>query len=325
MSDLSPAARRLLASAVEHDGPSPQRQRQLEHKIAQAVSASTVAWASNAAAAQVTAQTTGGLAPAGQGLVAKVVAGGQGAAGSALGSSVAPSVGTAIGGAKGGAAAAAAKTFGGAATWVVAASVTTAAVTTPLVLQHFDSEPTFGQALTEAKAPSVASHRVTGPAPAVEPKPDEASIGAAPMLVEGSDGARSAAPSSGEANLAPRSALVAPSSKPSPGTSQRQVGAELVLLGKAQAALRAGDASSALALLDEHARRFSSGQLSAERQAARVLALCSLGRVVEARSMARRFLSQYPRSPLTQRINSSCVDQENSDVFKTESSPPGNE
>ncbi len=59
----------------------------------------------------------------------------------------------------------------------------------------------------------------------------------------------------------------------------------------------AGDPSGAIALLDEHARRFPSGALGEERDATRVLALCALGRTGEARAPAARFFAAFPGGP----------------------------
>jgi len=62
--------------------------------------------------------------------------------------------------------------------------------------------------------------------------------------------------------------------------------AELALVSKAKQQLRSGRAADALRVLDEHARRFASGQLGAERDELRVEALCQLGRDDEARRVS---------------------------------------
>lgn len=84
---------------------------------------------------------------------------------------------------------------------------------------------------------------------------------------------------------------------------------ELALMREVRTALSSGNASRALTLLDEHARRFPRGTLGQERQATRVLALCAAGRVGEARAEAARFEKAAPRSPLLPRIRSSCAGQ----------------
>jgi outer membrane protein assembly factor BamD (BamD/ComL family) len=84
------------------------------------------------------------------------------------------------------------------------------------------------------------------------------------------------------------------------------VAAEVLLLGEAHAAIRNGQAEHALALLDEHSRRFPRGALGEEREASRVTALCALGRVAEARAAADRFLRVSPLSPHAGRVRASC-------------------
>ncbi len=46
--------------------------------------------------------------------------------------------------------------------------------------------------------------------------------------------------------------------------------------------------------------------LGEERAAERILALCALGRKDEARTEAQRFLSRFPRSPVAERVRTSC-------------------
>ncbi|HEY5956723.1 MAG TPA: hypothetical protein VIV60_09230 [Polyangiaceae bacterium] len=57
---------------------------------------------------------------------------------------------------------------------------------------------------------------------------------------------------------------------------------EVAVLARAQAALRSGRPASALDVLNEYERKFSNGLLAEECTAARVHALCALGRTAEA-------------------------------------------
>ena len=82
---------------------------------------------------------------------------------------------------------------------------------------------------------------------------------------------------------------------------------EAELLAAVQGELSANKPERALELLDEHERAYSSGALSEERQAARVLALCQAGQRETARYHAIEFLKAAPRSPLVPRIQSSCA------------------
>jgi hypothetical protein len=81
---------------------------------------------------------------------------------------------------------------------------------------------------------------------------------------------------------------------------------EARLLKQAQQALRAGEPQAALTALAEHQRRFPRGQLTLERSAARVTALCALGRTPQALSAAEAFLQQHPQSGLSQQVRASC-------------------
>jgi RNA polymerase sigma-70 factor (ECF subfamily) len=95
-----------------------------------------------------------------------------------------------------------------------------------------------------------------------------------------------------------------PVETPAPAPS---LSGETRLLEAAQRELASGRAASALSLLEEHRQRFPSGALTEERTAARVLSLCALGRVEEARRSAEAFVAASPRSPLIPRLRGSCA------------------
>jgi TolA-binding protein len=83
---------------------------------------------------------------------------------------------------------------------------------------------------------------------------------------------------------------------------------EIALLRRAQAALRSGNASGALSLLDEHATRFPKGTLAHERLVTRVQALCKAGRIAQARGLYRAIAGGNPRSPHLAALRNSCPD-----------------
>jgi outer membrane protein assembly factor BamD (BamD/ComL family) len=85
------------------------------------------------------------------------------------------------------------------------------------------------------------------------------------------------------------------------------VGDELEILRAAEERFHAGAPSQALALLDDHARRFPHGVLAEERRASRILALCQLGQVALATSEADSFVAQYPASPFVERVRRACA------------------
>ncbi|HEY5960687.1 MAG TPA: hypothetical protein VIV60_29235 [Polyangiaceae bacterium] len=82
--------------------------------------------------------------------------------------------------------------------------------------------------------------------------------------------------------------------------------AEVAGLREVQTAMSAGHAAQSLSLLDDLDARFASGTLTQERAAARIFALCQLGRLVEARSRARSFEQHWPRSPIVARVRRAC-------------------
>ena len=63
---------------------------------------------------------------------------------------------------------------------------------------------------------------------------------------------------------------------------------ELDLMARARAALRAGNPTRALSLLDEHEKRFPNGALKQERDRTRLTASCDAGYASEARELAAR-------------------------------------
>ena len=88
--------------------------------------------------------------------------------------------------------------------------------------------------------------------------------------------------------------------------AQRQLAEETVALAAVQDALSQQDAVRALALIDQQKRQYASGQLTEERAAAEVIALCSAGRSAEADTARGHFTANYPNSPLTKRVTIGC-------------------
>jgi hypothetical protein len=93
----------------------------------------------------------------------------------------------------------------------------------------------------------------------------------------------------------------APAAAPPAIPAEDPLIAETRRLREAHGALQAGDAQKALALLGEEG-----GQLGEERAAARVLALCQLGKVAEMEAARAAFLRDHPRSPLASRVGAGC-------------------
>lgn len=81
---------------------------------------------------------------------------------------------------------------------------------------------------------------------------------------------------------------------------------EVAILSRASAELHAGRPAAALAALDEHQRKFPGGVLAQERAAARIQALCALGRTGEARAAIARLARTSPTSPHLARARKAC-------------------
>ena len=86
------------------------------------------------------------------------------------------------------------------------------------------------------------------------------------------------------------------------GTSLDTAGADEYLLLRAARQALTGEPGRALALTDEHVRRFAHGRLEQERETIAVEALAQLGRTAQAQSRGRLFLSTYPGSPYRNRV-----------------------
>lgn len=152
------------------------------------------------------------------------------------------------------------------------------------------------------------------------PEPAATTLAAAPTI-SSSSSQRPVAVASVEAPVppAPPASSAPPAPSVAPAASVRRppptpslpappsIGEETSLLAGAQSALRAGDAKGALSLLERHRERYPSGALAEEREASRVLALCKLGRVAEARSAADTFVTAHPRSPAVPRVRAACA------------------
>ncbi len=121
------------------------------------------------------------------------------------------------------------------------------------------------------------------------------------------------------AERAPASAPEKPANGafPSPGAeepapsraraSENALQAEARELAEAKNLLNEGRAQQASSLLEQSAARFPAGALGHERELLSVQALMRLGKVKLARERARRFLEQFPNSPLAPRMRRSVL------------------
>jgi hypothetical protein len=127
---------------------------------------------------------------------------------------------------------------------------------------------------------------------------------AAPAL-EPTPTALSDAPSTLPASVKPVSTA---QSRPqaTPPRPPNRLAQEVEILSRAGADVRGGRAVSALQALDEHERKFPSGALAEERSAARVQALCALGRTKDAEAELARLARLSPDSAQSARARKAC-------------------
>jgi hypothetical protein len=129
----------------------------------------------------------------------------------------------------------------------------------------------------------------------IDPEPPAtASVANAPSPVPSAEAVRPGA-----------SAVPVPSAAPPSPERRDSLEEELALLASAQTALRSGQAAQALALTDEHAKRFPKGMLGAERRLIRIRALCASGRKEQGLAEGR---AAFPdeASPGRQQLEAAC-------------------
>lgn len=86
------------------------------------------------------------------------------------------------------------------------------------------------------------------------------------------------------------------------GTSAGELADQIALVDAARSALAAGGAQRALSIVSKYQSEFPNGTFRPEVSAVKVEALVKLGRTVEARALAERFLVAYGPSPLADRV-----------------------
>lgn len=155
------------------------------------------------------------------------------------------------------------------------------------------------------KAVDVAREAPSALAPAVV-EPDHEKTNAPEASSEVPSAAVEALPS--VASAPTKRSAPAPSTPPSGDNDALE--REARLLADAVRANERGDGELALVILDRHARMFPNGWLVNERAAERIMVLCSLGKLEQARREARVFLDGRPKGPLAHRVETSCASQE---------------
>jgi hypothetical protein len=97
----------------------------------------------------------------------------------------------------------------------------------------------------------------------------------------------------------------APTTEPARGLRRAHdsLSEEVAILSRAETELHSGRAESALKLLSDHERKFKNGILAEERTAARIQALCALGRTSDANAQMTRL---SPESLHGERARQAC-------------------
>ena len=139
------------------------------------------------------------------------------------------------------------------------------------------------------------------------PAPTEAPVKppaiAAPPVAHGTPPAASVeSPDEPQGELAPEPPVTAPRKT----VAVDPLAEEVAILSKATSALRAGNPAEGLRLLGEHQRKFPKGRLAEERRAARIQALCALGKLSAAEAELARLAQSSPRSPHLARAQRAC-------------------
>jgi hypothetical protein len=211
----------------------------------------------------------------------------------------------------------------GAALFSVAWKVMLGVVTAGAVYVAVASPP--GKSSSEDRAPALSTTTAAVAKATSSPEPKAAEASPAPSSPQqASDPAASKSPTAPvakvdppkpvpgrEASKAPE-APKAPEASPSPAADlptpapANSLDAETRKLGEAERALQGGDPARALSMIDEQSATYQSGQLREEREAARIFALCKLGRTAEAEAARAAFLRDHPHAPTVDRVRAAC-------------------
>jgi hypothetical protein len=287
MSDLGPDARALLDATRHADDPTDADAARIRAKLAARLGAGALAGGVAATVAKSAAAKTGGAAAGA-------------AKGAWAGTGVTGAVGNAIGTAKVLACLA----------LIAAGGAGVASVVSGERSVSDESAPPAGRAAPSSA--TVKEARVGNPVKAEEPSSPELERHEEPGGID--DGTASAPvaavaervrsgvnPRRAAAERLPAPAMTAAPQRP------EDLAAELGLVRAARDRLVARDPRGALALVEQHAAQHPRGVLTEEREAARVHALCGLGRQREARSAASEFRGAFPRSPHLRALARSCA------------------
>lgn len=81
---------------------------------------------------------------------------------------------------------------------------------------------------------------------------------------------------------------------------------EMILIQKANKALRANNPAGAMKHLREHETQFKNGAMRIEREGLKVVTLCKQGNLTKGKQAKARFLKRSPNSPVAIQVRNSC-------------------
>lgn len=90
-------------------------------------------------------------------------------------------------------------------------------------------------------------------------------------------------------------------------SAESDFAADARLLRDVHAALSSGDGEKALSMLEARRANGGAGVLAEEREAARLVTSCKLGRRTQVAAAAQRFLNDHGNSPLAERVRQACL------------------
>lgn len=107
-----------------------------------------------------------------------------------------------------------------------------------------------------------------------------------------------------DAPVAPEMRAPKRAATPASARDANELSNELSALEAARRALVSGNATRALALLDEYARKYSAPRLATEAAVLRIEALVARGDRARARQLGQQFLAKNPKGPYERRVRS---------------------
>ncbi|MBI5498473.1 MAG: hypothetical protein HY904_25955 [Deltaproteobacteria bacterium] len=173
------------------------------------------------------------------------------------------------------------------------------------LLSNLSGQPPPEGAPPLASTPALAPPEPPAPPPAVAPGPLELPRPVArPPTRRHRTPSREAAPTTPPAEALP-AAQRAPSvgeAIPATDTNRKDSPEERLLLEAARRKLADGSPQEALAMLKQHQQQFAKGRLGEERDAMRIVALVSLGKIDDAKQGLLFFKKEHPHSMLTHEL-----------------------